>query len=81
LKQFDGLGDAVGEALQVVYNGFERLLLATYVLGPFGIVPEVRIFDQAIDFGKTGSLGIEVKETPEVRPRGGAGIAGSCRSD
>jgi len=35
-----------------------------------GIVPEIRIFNLAVDFFETARFAIDVKDTPEVRSDG-----------
>jgi hypothetical protein len=35
-----------------------------------GIVPEIRVFNLAVDFFETARFAIDVKDTPEVRSDG-----------
>jgi len=42
--------------------------LAAQGLGAFGVVPDIGVFELALDFFQTLTLGVVVKETPGVSP-------------
>ncbi|KRW69392.1 hypothetical protein AO741_18835 [Pseudomonas sp. TTU2014-105ASC] len=66
VEQVTGIGQASIE----VIDGFDDLrqggALAAQVLGVFGIVPDVRVFEFAVYFDEAIMLLIVVKDTPEL---------------
>lgn len=48
----------------------EELLFLAHFLSMFGIVPEIRVLNLAVDFFETARFAIDVKDTPEVRSDG-----------
>jgi len=46
----------------------ELLFLATQLLGPLGVGPDVRLFQLAAYFGETRLLPVEVKDTSAAPP-------------
>lgn len=57
--------------------GFEFSALAAKFLRALGLVPELGLFEFALDFGQTLLLGVEVKDTP-VRPGTGRADRAAC---
>ena len=57
--------------------GFEFGALAAEFLRALGIIPELWLFQFALDLGQTLLLGIEVKDTP-VRPGTGRADRAAC---
>ena len=51
----------------VVYHALERLLLLAELLRALRIVPDLRIFELALDFGQAHRLHVEVKDTSADR--------------
>ena len=50
LEQFGGAGEIFVELGQRQHDGFKRLLLAAQLLGAFGIVPDLGVFEFLVDF-------------------------------
>jgi hypothetical protein len=80
LEQVERIAQVAIERGERRDDTFEQLLLAAECLGVLRIVPDVRVFEFLVDFGQTRRFGVVVKDTPEARPRGCAGRAGSFRS-
>jgi hypothetical protein len=66
VEQVTGIGQTAVE----VVDGFDDLrqgsALAAQILGVFGVVPDVRVFEFAVYFDETIMLLIVVKDTPEL---------------
>jgi hypothetical protein len=62
-----------------VHHGLEGLLLLAEVLGALGIVPDLRVLDEADDLVQPALLRVEVKDTSAVRRTGGPGLRDARR--
>jgi hypothetical protein len=64
VEQFGRAFEALGQFTDAVDGFFQRRTLATQRLRAGGVVPDVGIFQFAIDFFQTLDLGVVVKDTP-----------------
>lgn len=65
VQQVAAIGQAAGQLVQGLDDLRQRRTLAAQFLGVRRVVPDIRIFKLAIDFGQTLMLLIVVKDTPE----------------
>jgi hypothetical protein len=64
LEQFAGAVQAVAQRAYAVDDPVERRPLLAELLGAFGVVPDVRVFQLASYFLEPFALGVVVKDTP-----------------
>jgi hypothetical protein len=64
-----------GEACERADLGFEARAFLAQLLGPLRLVPDIGLFELALDFYQALRLGVEVKDTP-VWPGSGPGGRG-----
>jgi hypothetical protein len=67
LEQFGGIGQLLVDIDQRQYDAFQQFLLLAQFLGALGVVPDLGIFEIAVQFFELRGLGIEVKDTSAVR--------------
>jgi hypothetical protein len=77
LQQFGGIGQRRARGVQLLQVGAQPRPLASQLLRPFRLVPDILQFQFADDFFQTLFLGVVVKETPEGRRCARRGRAGS----
>ncbi len=70
LKQLFGTAEVVGELAKHAYHALDCLLFLAEVLGPLGVVPDVGVFQQTVDFVQPSYFDIVVKDTPVDLPSG-----------
>ncbi|MNX81261.1 hypothetical protein D3C86_1129440 [compost metagenome] len=70
LEQLVGAGQVVRQLPEDLYHGLERFLFLAQVLGPLGVVPDLRVFQLAVDFVQASYFDIVVKDTPVDLPSG-----------
>jgi hypothetical protein len=68
-QEFIGIPQAVGYLVQPDNDLLQLRPLPAERLRPLGLVPDVRLFQLALDFGQTFRLLIVVKDTSSTRPR------------
>ena len=64
VEQFVGAVQAFGQLADAVDDLFQQRALAAQGLRAFGVVPDVGVFQLAVDFFQTLDLGVVVKDTP-----------------
>jgi hypothetical protein len=67
-QQFGGADQAFVNLADAVDGLVQQRALAAKLLGVFGFVPDVRVFQLPAYFFQALALGIVVKDTPEARP-------------
>jgi len=67
LQQIAGVGDTDIQLLNGADDGFQGCALAAQGLGPFGLVPDIRITQLQLDLGQAFLFGSVVKGTPSAR--------------
>jgi hypothetical protein len=79
LQQLAGSGEAFGQRPDAVDRLVEQGAFAAQRLRPFGIVPDIRVFQFALYFFQALALGVVVKDTPSAHPaaRSGRRCAGA----
>src|SRR5690606_2913720 len=65
IQQITGVSQAAMQLVQGLYDLGQGGTLTTQVLGVFGVVPDVGVFEFAVYFDETIMLVIVVKDTPE----------------
>jgi len=70
VQQFAGADQAIGQFADAVDGLVEQRALAAQRLRAFGLVPDIGVFQLAVDFFQTLTLGVVVKDTPEANPAG-----------
>lgn len=65
VQQVAGVGQAAGQVVQGFHHLRQLGALAAEVLGVFGVVPDVGVFELAVYFDQAIMLLIVVKDTPE----------------
>jgi hypothetical protein len=65
LQQIAGIGQAAVEIVDGVDDQRQGRALTPQILGVFGVVPDVRVFQLAVYFDQPIMLLIVVKDTPE----------------
>lgn len=65
VEQLARVGQTAGHLVQGLDDLCQRRALAAQFLGVFGLVPDVRVFEFAVDFDQALMLLIVVKDTPE----------------
>ncbi len=73
VEQIARVGQAAGEVVDGLDDLRQGGALTAKVLGVFGIVPDVRVFEFAVYFDETIMLLIVVKDTPELTGCGRTG--------
>jgi hypothetical protein len=68
VQQFVRAGEALAQRADAGDGLVQQRALAAKRLRPFGVVPDVRAFEFAIDFFQTLDLGVVVKDTPSAHP-------------
>jgi hypothetical protein len=63
-EQFIGTGQTVAKRANAVDDPVERGAFLAQLLGPFRVVPDVRVLELAGYFLETLALGVVVKDTP-----------------
>jgi hypothetical protein len=63
-QQFAGLGQAIQDRGDAAHGLFKVGAFAAQVLGVFGVVPDIRVFQFPGYFFQTLFLGVVVKDTP-----------------
>jgi len=72
-QQFTRLAQAGGDAGNAADGLVQQRALAPQVLGALRIVPDIGVFQLAVDFFQTLTLGVVVKDTPVASPTVPAG--------
>jgi hypothetical protein len=80
-KQLRGIGQAAADPGQGVDQAFERLLLLAELLRSLLVVPELRVFQLAVQRLEAPLLRLEVKDTSAARQTVSAGPRDWRRSD
>jgi len=70
VQQLAGADQAIGQFTDAVDGLVEQRTLAAQRLRAFGLVPDIGVFQLAVDFFQTLTLGVVVKDTPEANPAG-----------
>jgi hypothetical protein len=70
VEELAGTFEAFGQFTDAVDGFFQRRALASQRLCACRIVPDVRVFQFAIDFFQTLDLGVVVKDTPGANAAG-----------
>jgi hypothetical protein len=70
VQQLAGAHEAFAQVADAVDRLVQQRTLASQRLRAFGIVPDVGIFQLAVDFFQALDLGVVVKETPEANAAG-----------
>jgi hypothetical protein len=81
LEQLGGVREAAADAAQRADDGFERLLFLAEVLRALRVVPQLGVFQLAVQRLEAALLRLEVKDTSAARPTAPAGRRGWRRSD
>jgi hypothetical protein len=66
-EQFGGIRQFLVDVDQRQYDAFQQFLFLAQFLGALGVVPDLGIFEIAVQFFELRCLGIEVKDTSAVR--------------
>ena len=66
LEQLSGIGETGAQFIENDYDLFELGPLLPQCLGPLGIIPDIRLFEFALDFGQAFRLAFVVKDTPST---------------
>jgi hypothetical protein len=80
-EQLGGIGQAAADAGQRADQAFEGLLLLAELLCALLVVPELRVFQLAVQRLEAPLLRLEVKDTSAARRTASAGRRGWRRSD
>jgi hypothetical protein len=67
LQQLGGVRQRGAGGVELLEIGVQPRALAPQLLRPFGVVPDILLFQLADDFFQTLFLGVVVKETPVTR--------------
>jgi len=67
LQQLGGVRQRGARGIQLLQVGAQPCAFAPQLLRPFGIVPDILLFQFADDFFQALFLGVVVKGTPEAR--------------
>jgi hypothetical protein len=67
-QQLIGVCEPAREFIEASYNPLQLRALLPKGLGAIRIVPNVRLFELALDLGQSFRLGLIVKDTPSTHP-------------
>src|SRR3989454_2052834 len=80
VEQLFRVGEAAADAAERADHGLERLLFLAERLRALRVVPQLRVFELAVQRREAALLRLEVKDTSAARPTGSAGRRARRRS-